>query len=259
MALAVSRTPSFAARNRSYSRTTFCASTLGRDEAVAQPEGVVAERGDVVERVAAEEDRPAGALQVEDPVDALLLEPRVAHGEGLVEDDDVGEDRRGDGEREAHRHPRGVGLHRPFEELAQLGERLDLGEGGVDLGAREARQRRLEHRVLPARHLRVERGPQLQDRGDAARDRELSGRGRSRPGEDLQEGALARAVLPDEAHHLPALEPARDASKGVHRLVSLPAGDGFDQPVGRARVDAVDLREVLKGECGSAHRGRRGS
>ena len=101
---------------------------LGRHAARVQPQRAVAERRHEVHGVAAEEDRLARGLELEDAVDALLLEAAVAHGERLVEEDHVGQDGRRDREREPHLHARGVRLDGPVEEVAELGEGLDLGQ-----------------------------------------------------------------------------------------------------------------------------------
>jgi hypothetical protein len=62
------------------------------------------------------------------PAEALLLEVGVAHGQRLVDDEDVGIDMRDDREGEAHGHAGGVGLDGLVDELADIGEGQDVGE-----------------------------------------------------------------------------------------------------------------------------------
>ena len=79
--------------------------------------------------------------------EALLLELRVADGEHLVDEQDLGLEVRRDGEREPHVHAARVALDGSVEELLDLGERDDLVELPLDLGAASFRgSRRSERR-----------------------------------------------------------------------------------------------------------------
>ena len=71
--------------------------------------------------------------------EALLLELRVAHRQHLVDDQDLGLEVRGHRERQPHVHAARVVLHRRVDELLDLGERDDLVELPVDLGAASCR------------------------------------------------------------------------------------------------------------------------
>lgn len=73
-----------------------------------------------------EDERPAAGGELEQPVDALLLEVAVAYRERLVDDQDVGLDLGGDGEPQAHRHAGRIGLHRLVDEPFELAEGDDL-------------------------------------------------------------------------------------------------------------------------------------
>ena len=107
-----------------------------RDVPTLEEDGALAEPLDGRRIVGDEDDRPAALLEREDPPEALPLERLVADGEDLVEEQDVRVEEGGDGEAEAHRHPRRVRPHRPVDRVLQLGERDDLVEPAPDLGPR---------------------------------------------------------------------------------------------------------------------------
>ena len=83
-----------------------------------------------------EDDRPALLLEGEDAAEALPLEGLVSDGEDLVEEEDVGVEERGDREPEPHGHTRRVRPDRSVDRVLELGERDDLVEAALDLGAR---------------------------------------------------------------------------------------------------------------------------
>src|SRR6185295_2653670 len=122
--------------------------------AVLKPERPLAEGGDVVHGVRAEQQRPARRDEAFEPVHALLLEIAVAHRERLVDDQDVGLDLRRDREAQAHRHAGRVDLDRLVDEVAELAELEDRRGLLADLLFREAEHRGVEHDVLPAGELR---------------------------------------------------------------------------------------------------------
>ena len=107
-------------------------------------------------RVGHEQDGAPLLLELLDPVEALALEALVAHGQHLVDHQDVGVDVHGHGEAEPHVHARGVELHRPVDELLELGEVDDGVEGLVDLALGHAEQRAVEVDVLPAGQVLLE-------------------------------------------------------------------------------------------------------
>ena len=78
--------------------------------------------------VADEQDRRARRLHLPDAPDALVLKDRVADGQRLVDEQDIRIDVNGGRERQPHEHAARVRLHRPVDELADPGERLDGGQ-----------------------------------------------------------------------------------------------------------------------------------
>jgi hypothetical protein len=65
--------------------------------------------------------------------DALLLKSRIPHGQGFVNEEDVGAHCRCDAEGESQSHPTRIGADRLFQVIRQLGERGDLWQQLCDL------------------------------------------------------------------------------------------------------------------------------
>ncbi len=200
------------------------------DEASGVDDGhPVADLAHDVGSVRDDDDRPAFLLELMDPLHALLLEALVSDGQHLVDEEDVRVDVDGDGEAEPHVHARGVEAHLVVDERLQLGEGDDLVEAPLDLLPREAEQRGVEEDVVPARHLRLEAGAELQHGGQVTAEQDLAGRRLEDPGDALEEGRLSRAV--------PAEDPERlalgDLELDVAQRPELLEGDlaGVDDPL----------------------------
>ena len=118
-----------------YRRSVSCVGPSNRDPALVEPQRPLAEAADGTEVVRHEDDGPAGALHVLHPADAAALELRVADGERLVDDEDVGLEVGRDCEGQAQPHARGVALQRRVEEPLDTGERGDLVEARADVAA----------------------------------------------------------------------------------------------------------------------------
>ena len=95
--------------------------------------------------MAHEHDRRPPPLHLSNAVEALALERRVADGERLVDEQDVGVDVHRDGEREPHHHPARIELHRLVDEFADAREAFDVGHRAVHLPSRNAEDRAVEH------------------------------------------------------------------------------------------------------------------
>ena len=101
------------------------------------------------DEVVADEDH--GAALAGDGVhlgEALALELGVAHGEDLVDEQDVGLQVRADREREAHEHAARVALDRRVDEALDAREGDDLVELRGDLAGAHAEDRAAEVDVL---------------------------------------------------------------------------------------------------------------
>ena len=146
-----------------------------------------------------EDDRAAARRDLVHLRQRLALEGGVADREHLVDEQDLRLEVGGDGEGEPHRHAARVALDRRVEEALDVGERDDLVEAAADLGAAHAEDRAVEEDVLAPGQLRVEAGADLEQRADPAGHLGPAGARLGDPREDLQQRALAGAVVADQA------------------------------------------------------------
>src|SRR5262249_4836964 len=165
----------------------------------------VAEALDGARVVRDEDDRPAAALEVPDPSEALRLEGFVAHGQYFVQEKNVGKDVHRDREAKPHVHPGRVRLDRHVGELLELRELDDLREVLVDVATAQPMYRRAQVDVLYAGELGMEAGANLDKRADATADFDGAAAGREDPRNELQQRGLARAVLADDPERLAGL------------------------------------------------------
>ena len=185
-----------------YRRSVSCVGPSKAIAALIEPQRPLAEPADRTQVVRHEDDRPAGALQVLHPADAAALELRVADGERLVDDEDVGLEVGRDGERQPQPHPRGVALQRRVEEALDPGEGGDLVEARADVAAGHAEDRPAEEHVLAPRELVVEARPDVEQGAEPAADAGDAGGRRRDPREDPEQRGLARTVAADDADQL---------------------------------------------------------
>ena len=103
-------------------------------------------------------DQQCGSLPAirSNPVEALVLKIAVAHGEGLVDDQDVRAPCRGHTECEPDLHSAGVNPYRLIDVFANLGERLDLGHQPVEILHGVAKQLAGHDGVLSTGEIRME-------------------------------------------------------------------------------------------------------
>ena len=134
----------------------------------------------------------------------------VAGREDLVEQQDVGVDRRRDREAEPRPHARRVGLDRRVDERAESANSMMPGDRRSIIAPwsrpRNAPARRMLSRP---RQLLVEAGAEGQQARDLAVDLDDARRRHDDPGEDLEERALAGAVRPDDRQRLAVDEVGR--------------------------------------------------
>src|SRR5207302_4464402 len=104
------------------------------------------------------------------------------------------------------------------DELLDAGELDDLVELGGDLLAGHAEDRAVEVDVLTAGEVGVETGADLDQRAEAAVDLVGAALGAKDAAEELERRALARAVGPDDAERLAALERERHVLNGPKLL-----------------------------------------
>ena len=147
------------------------------------------------------DDRPPFARDLAHLAERLALEGGVADREHLVDEQDLGLEVGGHGEGQAHRHAARVALDRGVEEALDLGERDDLVEPAADLRAPHAEDGAVEEDVLAPGELGMEAGPDLEQRAHAPGDVGPTRRRLGDPREDLQQRALAGAVVADQADY----------------------------------------------------------
>ena len=158
-----------------------------------------AEALDRVHVVAHEEHRPAvSARDVLHTPQALLLELRVADRQHLVHDQHLGLEMRRHRKREPHLHAARVAFDGSIEKLADVGESHDLIELLLDLRPPHAEDGTAHVHVFAAGELGMESGARLEERADSTLDPHPAFRRGDDAGQDLEQGALARAVSADD-------------------------------------------------------------
>jgi hypothetical protein len=162
----------------------------------------VAEALDRTHVMSDEHDRPSLLFQPRELVEALLLKGGVPDREDLVDQDDLGLDLDRDGEGEPDLHTRGVVLQLQVHELLELREGDDLVEAGFGLLPRQAEHDRVDDHVVACGEFRVEPHAELDERRQAAVDRNLATIGLIDAGEAFQESALTASVSPDDPEEL---------------------------------------------------------
>ena len=139
-----------------------------------QQDGPVAELGDRLQIVADEENGLALAAQTTDPLDAPVLENKVAHRQGLVHQQDVRFHVDGHGEGQPHEHSGGIDLDRLVHEFADPGKLQNVVLAFLHLRLREPHDGAGHDHVFPARELGIEPGTQLQQGGDRPPDKQVT-------------------------------------------------------------------------------------
>ena len=134
---------------------------------------------------------------------SLRSRKMVAYGQHLVEDEHVGIDIDGDGEREPDEHAAGVRLDGVLRERADVGEVEDGREEGVNLLAGVPHAGADEADVLDAGELGVETAAQFKERGTPPRHEAASGGRLGNAGENFEKRGLSGAVATDDADESP--------------------------------------------------------
>ena len=154
-----------------------------------------------VEVVADEDHRPAGSGHLADLAETFLLEPDIANGEDLVDDQDLGLEVRRHGEGHPHVHADRVVLDRRVDEALELGEGDDLVDLAADLASGHAEDGAVQVDVLESGQFGMEAGADLEQRADPALQQDLAARRLGDAGDDLEQGRLSCTVAPDQAEH----------------------------------------------------------
>src|SRR5258706_9141777 len=105
----------------------------------------------------------------------------------------------GDGKAQAHHHAGGISLDRNVDKLLDVSEGYDAVELGADLVPPHAENRAAEKHILASTELRMESGAHLEQGCDTPADGHLARGRRSHTGKQLENRALSRAVVADDA------------------------------------------------------------
>ena len=170
-----------------------------------------------------EQDRLSRILECAEPAEALLLEPGVANGQRLVDDQHLRVDVESGGERNAHEHARRMRFHRLFEELADVGEGLDVRHPVHDLHSRETHDRAVEDDVFTGGQVRIESRAELQERRHLAGHAHRSRRRLQDGGDDLEQRRLSRAVHAEDADGVAAADGEADVAERPEFMVEATA------------------------------------
>jgi len=99
---------------------------------------------------------------------ATVLENRVAHGECLIDNQDVRLDARRDGEGQPHIHAAGISFDGLVKKRTNLGEALDGREKRVRFSSCQTQQTGVHVDVFHAGKLRIKTGAQFEQRGNSS-------------------------------------------------------------------------------------------
>ncbi len=157
------------------------------------------------EVMARDERRAARPAQGPEKLVALGDELAVARRERLIEDQDLGVERREGREREPRLHARAVGRERLIRVLADSGEVEDLVHVPFEIPGALPQEERVHAGVLPAREVGVKPCPELEDARDLAVHGDLTRRGPELSREELEERALSSPVDADDPYRLAAV------------------------------------------------------
>ena len=181
----------------------------------------------------------------------------------------------GHGKGQAHVHPAGVALDGGVDELLHTGEVDNFVEFLLHLVLAHAEDGAVEVDVLAPGQLGVEAGADLQQAADAAFDLDHAAGGGGHPGEDLEQGAFAGTVAPDDPQGFTLLDSEGDVIQRQDRfadaleavlLADLGVGVGLmaqagppavevaGEGAGADHAEVVTFGQVFYGDDGFGHR-----
>ena len=209
----------------------------------AQEDHPLAQGVDDAEIVGDEYDGLAFFAKLANAFPALSLKILVAHREHFVDKEDVGVGVDRDGKTKADEHPARIRLDRIVDELFDAREFDDPVKHPRDARGRHAEDATVEVDVLASGQQGMESRTEFQQRCHLAIDVHPAPGGRGDPGQDFQQGALARAVGADDTDRLAALDGEGDIAEGVELRRLLAAN-----PVRDAATTDKHATSPLRGE-----------
>ncbi|MEZ5312226.1 MAG: hypothetical protein R2862_00555 [Thermoanaerobaculia bacterium] len=133
---------------------------------------------------------------------ALAAEGEVAHGERLVDEQEIRAELRRDGEPEPGSHPRAVGSDRRVDDRGEAGEVDDRRQQRVAGIALEPEEIGRVTRIVAAGEPGIESQAEIGDRGQSPQCLDGPGVGRHPPLDQPEEGRLAGAVRAEDGDAL---------------------------------------------------------
>ena len=146
--------------------------------------------------------------------DRLLLELRISHGQDLVHDQDFRFQVRCNGETKTDRHTGRIPLDGRIDISFATGEIDDLVQFQIDIVLRHPHNGAIHVDILASGHFPVETRSHLQQGSDPAAGTDRTHRRTRHLGQELQQRALPRPVLADDAHDIPLLDLEVDVPEG---------------------------------------------
>ena len=178
-------------------------------------------------------------------LEAFVLEVGIAHAQGFVDDQDVRPNGGGQGKSHAHVHAAGILAHGLVEVAADLGKIFQGLHDAEDFFLADAHQARDVHDVLPGREFMVEAHAQLENRRYPAIKPHTASGGRQGAGDDFKQGALASAVMPDDAQGFAGGDGKTDVLQHIDVFTRLDAGkQAGHQPMAVAAKGRERFAEV---------------
>lgn len=156
-----------------------------------------------------------------DPGVAFFLEGLVAHGEDFVGKEDVGLQVHRHGEAQTHLHAGGVILEGGVDEVGQLREFDDVLDALLGVAVAKTVEAGVEKDVFIAAEFGMEADAKLNKRCDPATGDDPALAGLQDAGDDLQQGAFAGAVVPEQAQGFARLDAQVNIVQGEEMLAAL--------------------------------------
>ncbi|MNV54495.1 hypothetical protein D3C71_1466910 [compost metagenome] len=190
------------------------------DLATFQPQRCLAETLDLLQRMGDEQNRGAPRADLLDPCQALHLEADVSHRQRFINDQHVRLGMDGHGECQAHVHAAGIGLDRPIEEIADVGEGDDRLQLVVHFLAAQAKQGSTQVDIVSTREIRIESCTEFEQGRKTAMDGDRAGGRTNGAAQNLQQGGFTGAIATDDADGFASGYHQVDTVQGAER----PAG-----------------------------------
>ena len=169
---------------------------------LVQPHDTIADLLRLHQVVGHKQDGRPLAAQLVDAIQALALKAQVTYGQHFVHQQHLGLYVDRHGKRQPQLHPAAVRAHGAVDELLQFRKRHDLIHHRAHLPPREPRNHPIHIDVFTPRQLRMEPGPQVDQRTQPAIYDDPSTIGLADAAYQPQQRRLPRAVAADHAHHL---------------------------------------------------------